>query len=238
MVKRAGAVLLSVQLLEPDGTVIQQRPFSPTCVPGEPAPQHFQLLWTPRPLVAGEAAAIEVVCKDGFGNLLEALPPWELWSVFLQQAGSQVGTVDIQPLAKSRYGFTATCPTAGATQLAFAFAGVPLFGGPVDLTVTPGPIDVRASSAEFVGGASGAAFTAGRPFSVKLTLCDALHNAVAPDGNADVKARSPPSCRVWSRAQPSACITNTMFFRCASPSLITASWPWWARCHGKAPRSA
>lgn len=85
-VKRAGAVTLTIQLLEADKTVIQQRAFDLQCLPGKPSPAHFELLWSQKPLVAGEATHMEVVCKDAYSNLLTSLPGWELWSVFLQQA--------------------------------------------------------------------------------------------------------------------------------------------------------
>lgn len=84
-VKQAGAVTLTVQLLEADGSLIQQRTFNLTCKPGKPSPAHFELLWTQKPLIAGEATAMEVVCKDAYQNLLDQLPGWELWSVFMQQ---------------------------------------------------------------------------------------------------------------------------------------------------------
>jgi hypothetical protein len=93
------------------------------------------------------------------------------------QGGSQVGTVDLQPLPHSRYGFKVRCPSAGATQLLFSFGGAALFAGPVPLAVQPAPVDVRACTAEFVGMQK--AFEAGVPISVKVTLCDALRNAVA-----------------------------------------------------------
>jgi hypothetical protein len=85
MVKRAGDVNLTVQLIEPDGTMIQQRSFSFVCLPGKPSPAHFELLWAPKPLIAGEHVNVEVVCKDAYNNLLHTLPGWELWTVFLQQ---------------------------------------------------------------------------------------------------------------------------------------------------------
>ena len=84
-VKRAGPVSFTVQLLEPDGSIIQQRAFNIACEPGKPSPAHFELLWSQKPLTAGEATDMEVVCKDGYSNLLDKLPGWELWSVFLQQ---------------------------------------------------------------------------------------------------------------------------------------------------------
>ena len=84
-VKKTGPVNLTVQLLEADKSVIQQRAFSVTCQPGKPSPAHFELLWSQKPLVAGQASDMEVVCKDGYSNLLDKLPGWELWSVFLQQ---------------------------------------------------------------------------------------------------------------------------------------------------------
>jgi hypothetical protein len=84
-VNRAGAVSLTIQLLEADGSIIQQRAFSLMCEPGKPSPAHFELLWSQKPLVAGEATDMEVVCKDGYSNLLDKLPGWQLWSVFLQQ---------------------------------------------------------------------------------------------------------------------------------------------------------
>jgi hypothetical protein len=87
-VKRAGPVSLTVQLLEPDGSIIQQRAFSIKCLPGKASPAHFELLWSQKPLLAGQAADMEVVCKDGYNNLLDKLPGWELWSVFLQQVRS------------------------------------------------------------------------------------------------------------------------------------------------------
>jgi hypothetical protein len=84
-VKRAGPVNLTVQLLEPDKAIIQQRAFTLECRPGKPSPAHFELLWTQKPLIAGKATDMEVVCKDTYNNLLDQLPGWELWSVFLQQ---------------------------------------------------------------------------------------------------------------------------------------------------------
>lgn len=93
------------------------------------------------------------------------------------QAGSQVGSVDLQPLPGSRYGFKVLCPTAGATQLNFSFGGTPLFTGPVPLVVQPAPVDVRSCVAEFVGKKK--SFEAGMPIMVKLTLCDALRNVIA-----------------------------------------------------------
>lgn len=92
------------------------------------------------------------------------------------QKGSQVGTVDLQPLPNSRYGFTVTCPTAAATQLHYSFSGTQLFGGPVNLTVQPAPVSVASCVAEFVGKKK--TFAAGEPISVQVTLCDALRNAV------------------------------------------------------------
>ena len=93
------------------------------------------------------------------------------------QAGSQVGSVDLQPLPGSRYGFKVLCPSAGATQLNFSFGGAALFEGPVALSVQPAPVDVRSCVAEFVGKKK--TFEAGAPISVKVTLCDALRNAIA-----------------------------------------------------------
>ena len=84
-VKKAGPVTLTVQLLETDDSIIQQRAFNIVCLPGKPSPKHFELLWSQKPLVAGQATDMEVVCKDGYNNLLDQLPGWELWSVFLQQ---------------------------------------------------------------------------------------------------------------------------------------------------------
>jgi hypothetical protein len=81
-------VNLTIQLLEPDRSIIQQRAFKLGCQPGKPSPAHFELLWTQKPLIAGEATDMEVVCKDAYSNLLDQLPGWELWSVFLQQVRS------------------------------------------------------------------------------------------------------------------------------------------------------
>ena len=106
------------------------------------------------------------------------------------QAGSQVGTVDLQPLPRSRYGFKVTCPSAGATQLLFSFGGTALFGGPVPLTVQPAPVDVRACTAEFVG--KNTSFEAGVPISVKVSLCDALRNAVPVSDQEQVQVYLAP----------------------------------------------
>jgi hypothetical protein len=92
------------------------------------------------------------------------------------QGGSQVGTVDLQPLPNSRYGFTVTCPATGNTALNFSFGGTQLFGGPVPLVVQPAPVHVSSCVADFIGKKS--AFLAGAPINVQVTLCDALHNAV------------------------------------------------------------
>jgi hypothetical protein len=114
MVKRAGDVYLTVQLVEPDGSVLQQRSFALQCLPGKPSPAHYELLWANKPLIAGQSAFLEVVC-DAYGNPLINLPGAELWSVFLQKvsracahacspcaalcaSGSQVGRVNMQPL--------------------------------------------------------------------------------------------------------------------------------------------
>ena len=92
------------------------------------------------------------------------------------QGESQVGSVELQPLPRSRYGFTVRCPSAGPTQLLFSFAGAALFGGPVPLTVQPGPVDVRCCIAEFIG--KKGMFEAGAPMSVRVQLHDALRNTV------------------------------------------------------------
>lgn len=85
MVKRAGEASITVQLVEPDGNMLQQRTFSLRCIPGKPSPAHFELQWPQKPLIAGRVESMEVVCKDAYNNLLTTLPGWELWSVFLQQ---------------------------------------------------------------------------------------------------------------------------------------------------------
>lgn len=85
MVKRAGEASITVQLVEPDGDMLQQRTFSLRCIPGKPSPAHFELQWPQKPLIAGRGESMEVVCKDAYNNLLQTLPGWELWSVFLQQ---------------------------------------------------------------------------------------------------------------------------------------------------------
>lgn len=85
MIKRAGDVYLTVQLVEPDGGVLQQRSFALQCLPGKPSPAHYELLWANKPLIAGQSAFMEVVCRDAYSNPLVNLPGAELWSVFLQQ---------------------------------------------------------------------------------------------------------------------------------------------------------
>lgn len=96
---------LTVQLLEADKTVIQQRAFELKCLPGKPSPAHFELLWSQKPLVAGEATHMEVVCKDAYNNLLTSLPGWELWSVFLQQARPCPAPPPAAPMPCARVAF-------------------------------------------------------------------------------------------------------------------------------------
>jgi hypothetical protein len=85
MIKRAGDVYLTVQLVDPEGGVLQQRSFALQCLPGKPSPKHFELLWVNKPLIAGQSTFMEVHCKDAYSNPLVTLPGAELWSVFLQQ---------------------------------------------------------------------------------------------------------------------------------------------------------
>lgn len=92
------------------------------------------------------------------------------------QSGSQVGRVNMQPLPNSRYGFDVLCKEAGATQLCFSFAGLTLFSLPVPLTVQPAEVDVKSCVAEFVG--KKRSFGAGQAISVKVSLRDALGNAI------------------------------------------------------------
>ena len=101
MVKRAGEATVTVQLVEPDGDMLQQRTFPLRCTPGKPSPAHFELTWPQKPLVAGRVEAMEVVCKDAYNNLLQTLPGWELWSVFLQQVRRRLTPCPRVPVAVS-----------------------------------------------------------------------------------------------------------------------------------------
>jgi len=106
------------------------------------------------------------------------------------QGDSQVGTVEQQPLPRSRYGFNVRCNEAGPTQLCFSFAGFTLFTAPVPLTVQPADVDVRSCVAEFVG--KKRTFDAGQPLSVKVTLRDALQNTIPPSEKHGVQVYLAP----------------------------------------------